>query len=118
LGHAATGKWNVGGDDDVVRLYMCDNPIIGGVETVGHDLECDPWFVRGSHPGVGDQGDLEPGAACDPKDLLLDRTCISIDKDVQQTQLLLATAGGPPPAAQTLVILEANLPTRKSAGNV
>ena len=67
---------------------MFDDPVIGRVESVPHNLECKPPFIRNSHPGVGHQCDIKPISACDSVHLLFDRTRISIDKYVQQLKIL------------------------------
>ena len=70
---------------------MFDNPIIGRVESVLYNFECNPSFIRNSHPRVGHQGDIKAISACDAVHLLFDRARISIDKYVQQTRILMIT---------------------------
>ena len=70
---------------------MFDNPIIGRVESVLYNFECNPSFIRNSHPRVGHQCDIKAISACDAVHLLFDRARISIDKYVQQTRILMIT---------------------------
>jgi len=88
---AAARKRNVSGDHDVVRLHVFDNPIIGCVEFVLYNFECNPSFIRNSHPRVGHQCDIKAISACDTVHLLFDRARISIYKDVQQMKILTIT---------------------------
>jgi hypothetical protein len=68
-----------------------DNPIIGRVESVLYNFECNPSFIRNPHPRVGHQSDIKPISACDAVHLLFDRARISIDKNVQQMKILSIT---------------------------
>ena len=62
---------------------MFDDPIIGGVETVTYHLEGDPLLVRGPHPRIGDESDLEFISFRDAEDLVFHRTRIGVYKDVK-----------------------------------
>ncbi len=66
---------------------VIDDPVVGRIEPVVHDLECQPLFVRGAHPRVGDQRHLETAALGNAVDLLFDRTRIGVDEDVQQPKI-------------------------------
>ena len=88
---AAIRKRNVGCDHNVVRLHVLDNPIIGRIECILHNFECNPLLIWNSHPGVGHQGDVEVIPACDTIDLLFDRARIGINIDMQQTKNLTIT---------------------------
>ena len=70
---------------------MFDNPIIGRVESVLYYFECNPPFIRNSHPRVGHQRDIKAISACHAVHLLFDRARISIYKDVQQMKSLTIT---------------------------
>jgi hypothetical protein len=73
-----------------MRLNVFDNPIICRVESVLYNFECNPSFIRNSHPRVGDQCDINAISACDAVHLLFDRARISIYKDVQQMKILFS----------------------------
>ena len=47
---AAAGKQDIGGDDDVVRLRVLDDPIVGLVKPATDNLERDPPLIRNPHP--------------------------------------------------------------------
>ncbi len=89
--YAPACERNVRGDHDVVSAHMFSDPVIGGIEPVADDFECDPLFIRNAHPGVGHQGHFELISPSDSKHFLLDRTRIRIDKYVQQAMLLWAS---------------------------
>jgi len=84
----AARKRNVSRNHDVVRLYVFDNPVIGRVEFSSNNFECNPSFIRNSHPRVGHQCDVKVVSARNAVHLLFDRARISIDKYVQQLMIL------------------------------
>ena len=69
-------------DHDIILAHMLGNPIIGRVELPIHNNYFEPVLLRGPHPRIRNQGDLESIALCHPIDFLLHRTAITIDKDV------------------------------------
>jgi hypothetical protein len=88
---AAVRERDVSGDHNVAWLHVFDNPIVGCIESVLHDLEHNPSFLGNSHPGVGHQGDIQTISAGDAVDLVFDRARIGIYKDVQQVKTLTIT---------------------------
>jgi hypothetical protein len=70
---------------------MFDDPVIGRIESVPYNLECNPSFIRNSHPRVGHQRDVEVVSGSNAVHLLFDRARISIDKYVQQVKILTIT---------------------------
>ena len=82
LFQAPRSHGDIPSDHDIILAHMLDNPIIGRVELPIRNNNFEPVLLRGPHPRVRNQGDLEPIALCHTIDFLLHRTAISIDKDV------------------------------------
>ena len=70
-----------------MTISVLDNPVIGLVEPLADDLECDPLSLRNPHPRVGDEGHTNAVSARNTKDLLFDWAGICIDEDVQQIRI-------------------------------
>jgi hypothetical protein len=67
---------------------MLDNPVISLVQTIPDHFECNPSFIRDSHPRIGHQRDIQIKSARDTVNLLFNRARISIYKDMQQIKIL------------------------------
>jgi hypothetical protein len=67
---------------------MFSNPVIGRIKSIPHNFKRNPPFIRNPHPGVGYQYNLKAISAGDTVNLLFDRTRVSIDKNIQQPELL------------------------------
>ncbi len=82
LFQAPRSQGDIPSDHDIILAHMLGNPIICRVELPIHNNYFEPVLLRGPHPRVRNQGDLEPIALCHTIDFLLHRAAISIDKDV------------------------------------
>ncbi len=85
---ATVRQRNVSGDHNVVRLHVFDNPIVGCIRSIPHELQRYQRLNRHSHPRICHHGDFKVISTSDAVHLLLDRTSIGIDEDVQQTKIL------------------------------
>ena len=75
------GQGNIPGDHNIILADMLDNPVICRVKLPVHNNHFEPVLVRGPHPPIRHQGDLESITLCYAVDFLFHGTGIGIDED-------------------------------------
>lgn len=79
--HAAIGKKNIGGDDDVSVLGVFNYPVVGRIETSTHDFHLKQGMDGDVQPLIRDQDDSNLAALADFKNFVFDWAAIGVDDD-------------------------------------
>ena len=78
---AAGGEGNIGGDGDVARSDVLDDPVVGGIGTFSNDDPVDQRTLGQAHEGVRHEMDVQAVPLGNAHRLVLDGARVGIDVD-------------------------------------